>query len=243
VQRDHVDYARAVEQDRSEWSELHLAALEGDMDRVVELVDAGADVRAENPGSLWTPLHIAALYDREMVLKYLVETWRYQYDTEPDMDSLLFAAAIHGNHHCVKYLLEEGGDPNGQRSHDFEPQLHVAASHGHLETLKLLLEHGADIDARTPTLGLTALHGAAEKGLPGVQTLVEHGADVDARAANGYTPLHVAAERGHADVAAYLIEHGADADAVTETGRTARDLAVRNDRADVVKTLDDMAAR
>ena len=54
----------AVEQDKTGWTPLHVAALEGDMARVVALVEAGADVRAENPGSLWTPLHIAALYDK-----------------------------------------------------------------------------------------------------------------------------------------------------------------------------------
>ena len=102
VQRVHVDHARAVEQDKSEWTDLHVAALEGDMDRVVALVADGADVRAENPGSLWTPLHIAALYDKEQVLKYLVEVWRDQYDDEPDLDGPLFAAAIHGNHHAVE---------------------------------------------------------------------------------------------------------------------------------------------
>lgn len=243
IQRVHIDHHRAVEQDKSDWSELHLAALEGDMDRVVELVKAGADVRVENPGTRWTPLHIAALYDKEQILKYLVEVWRYEHDTEPDIDGLLFSAAIHGNHHAVEYLLEQGGDPNKRRSHDFESQLHVAASHGHQETLELLLEYGANLHDRTPNLKKTPLHGAAEKGLSGVRTLVEHGAEIDARDAAGYAPLHVAAEHGQAGAVAYLLEHGADPKAKSSTGRTPRDVAIRNDRAEVVKILDEFAAR
>ncbi len=240
VARTHVDYDRAVEQDKRDWSPLHLAALEGDMERVAALVDAGADVRAENPGSLWTALHIASLYDKERVLQFLVETWRHQYDDEPDIDGLLFTAVIHGNHHCVDYLLAQGGDPNARRSHDFEPQLYVAASHDHQETVELLLANGVDFEATT-TSGLTALHGAATKGVRGVRLLLEHGADPNARAANGYTPLHVAAESGRAEAVAYLLAHGADPNALTDGGRTARELAVRNERVDVVRVLDTSA--
>jgi len=43
--------------------------------------------------------------------------------------------------------------------------------------------------------------------------LVECGADVSAQAEDGRTPLHLASERGHVDVAWMLVECGADVSA------------------------------
>ena len=50
-----------------------------------------------------------------------------------------------------------------------------------------------------------------------VDLLIEHGADVNQ--ANGYTPLYVAAEKGHYEIAKLLIEKGADIYAVVDIFR------------------------
>lgn len=59
------------------------------------------------------------------------------------------------------------------------------------------------------------LHSAAATGnLPGVQQVLQQApALVEVRNVDDYTPLHRAAEAGHAAVVAFLLEHGADAQA------------------------------
>ena len=61
-----------------------------------------------------------------------------------------------------------------------------------LAAVKLCLERGADVNAANYR-GMTALHGAAFRGVNGVaEHLVEQGADLDARTDLGYSPLAVA---------------------------------------------------
>jgi uncharacterized protein len=56
--------------------------------------------------------------------------------------------------------------------------------------------------------------------------LVERGADVNATQAQGFTPLHAAAQNGDSDLAAVLLAAGADKDARLDDGRTAADVAL-----------------
>lgn len=41
-------------------------------------------------------------------------------------------------------------------------------------------------------------------------TLLEYGAKPNAESVAGFTPLHLSASEGHADMSAMLLEHGAD---------------------------------
>ena len=76
--------------------------------------------------------------------------------------------------------------------------------------------------ARPVKARATALHYAAFCGLYDVAMflVIEHSQDVNARGFYKETPLHVAARRGHADVARLLLEHGADADTWDNKKRT-----------------------
>ncbi len=60
---------------------------------------------------------------------------------------------------------------------------------------------------------------------------------LEARDARGRTPLHLAADRGHADVAEALLAAGADANAKADDGSTPLHLAAEGGRADVAEAL------
>ncbi len=42
--------------------------------------------------------------------------------------------------------------------------------------------------------------------------VIEYGADVNAVSRAGFTPIHLAAQEGNADMVALLVQHGAEAD-------------------------------
>lgn len=53
----------------------------------------------------------------------------------------------------------------------------------------------------------------------------------------GFTPLHLAADRGHADAVAYLLSLGVDKSILDPDGQTAKEIAEISGRADVVTLL------
>ncbi len=60
---------------------------------------------------------------------------------------------------------------------------------------------------------------------------------------DGWTPLHVACEKGHASVVRLLLERGADVNARDGKGRTALVLAGQQGHKDVVRLLVEAARR
>lgn len=90
------------------------------------------------------------------------------------------------------------------------PVLYHAVITGQGEVARLLVECGSDVQAGEG--GNTALHGAARAGQTAmVEWLLAQGANPNALDYEGKTPLTVALEADHSDVADLLREHGAHA--------------------------------
>jgi ankyrin repeat protein len=145
----------------------------------------------------------------------------------------LHAAAYWGQLTVVRLLLEAGADAvvSEPSRDDFlqitPPGAAVATTPGIrqpsddedvvLALVRLLLEHGAAVNARRKD-GMTALHGAAWRGLATVaQELIDAGADMSATATSGQhagqTAADAALSRGHLRLAALL-----DAPGLATTG-------------------------
>ena len=182
---------------------IHEAAEAGDVDRVLQLLDEGANVNASDDDG--TPLQWALSSRQLDVIRLLLER-----GADPDvagfMGTPLESAALGGDTELVELLLDHGAGLHGSAR---STPLYRATQKGNLKVIDLLLEKGADPDVAA-TDGMTPLHEAARKGhLEAVQTLVEHGADVNALTTFGKPSIHFAVYGGHADVAAYLGENGA----------------------------------
>lgn len=124
------------------------------------------------------------------------------------MLSLLFQ----GYGDIVELLLDDGAPVNCRVTEDSSTPLHKACAGskpGHLEAVKLLLESNADVHAlnkwrETPLL-TAANHGQAGA----VEHLLRAGADPCKCTDTGWSPLSIAAYKGHDEVVKLLLEEGA----------------------------------
>ncbi|KAK3268431.1 hypothetical protein CYMTET_23069 [Cymbomonas tetramitiformis] len=134
----------------------------------------------------------------------------------------LLQSVKEGDYEDVKLRISKGEDITQQDDLGLTP-LHYAARAGKGICLELLLNNGADPNRRCH-LGRTPLHYAARYGFSQVVgSLCRLGKsktiNVDARDKSKWTPLHLAAEKGHPKVAQTLLTNGAKVDAVIEVGQ------------------------
>ncbi|WP_394794266.1 ankyrin repeat domain-containing protein [Armatimonas sp.] len=127
----------------------------------------------------------------------------------------IFEAAALGRIRDVSVLLHLHRDRALEVSHDGFTALHLAAFFGHHYCAKLLLEEHADPNAISKNaMRVTPLHSAvADKPesvvAPLVALLLNAKANPNATQADGFTPLKVAQQNGHAQVEKLLRAKGA----------------------------------
>ena len=127
----------------------------------------------------------------------------------------LHQAALNNHVEIAEILLDAGADVN-VKHRIFGTPLLAASQRGSAGVATVLLAHGADLEARSATVGETALHLAAASGNADlVAALVAAGADINARTTRpradrgNYAPIHSAGLKGHSDIVALLRSLGA----------------------------------
>jgi ankyrin repeat protein len=150
----------------------------------------------------------------------------------------LHAAASAGSSGVCAALLQAGADLASLDSHDCTPLL-LAAVGSHSQVVQFLLRRGAD-----PTIcdadGAGVLSWCSRNNLGSCVRILlrhEHGVDVDSQDTFQDTPLHRAAEMGHAAVAQMLIDAGAEIDVAGSDGDTPLIRATKSGRLDCVRVL------
>ena len=134
-------------------------------------------------------------------------------------------AAYFRNFEAVKYLLDQGADPNVPSiPPDCEQAtlpIHYAALFGKMNIVELLLERGAVVDGADKH-GRNAIHYAADDGYGAiVKLIVKHGVAVDFPDDEGATALPYGAVRGGPEIVKLLLSMGAAVDAADVNGKTA----------------------
>jgi ankyrin repeat protein len=170
----------AVEDDVN--AQLIRAAREGDIERVVTLLESNADVNAAQQDGT-TSLAWAVYNDNVAMVDLLIRSGRDGADVNAMNEygvTPLHLACTNQNATIVAKLLQAGADPN-QAKWTGETPLMSCANTGIAAAVRDLLDHGADVNANESTQDQTALMwAAAEKHPDVVKLLIERGANVHA---------------------------------------------------------------
>jgi len=138
------------------------AAMAGDLVKVQQLLNEGADVNFANRLGV-TALMVAAQWNRPRIVKFLLCRGANleAVENSSGCNALMFAC-LSGNPGLVSLVLRHGAPVNSANI-DGRTALITAAFCGDIKVVRMLLEHGADIDAMD-RFGETALTQASMAG-------------------------------------------------------------------------------
>ena len=161
--------------------ELNDATKTGDVVKIRQLLEQGADINAKSGVFEWAPLHIAIALRKTKIIELLIEKGADLEALDRDQRTPLHIAALSG-------FIE-----------DAKPYTDIA---------KFLIEKGAKVNARDNSQS-TPLHFAAFRGnVSMTELLIKKGADVNAVDKNGMTPAMVADWQKHPKTTALIRKHG-----------------------------------
>jgi len=198
---------------------LHWAVWHDNPEATALLTKHGADVSAPNKYGV-TPLSIACTNANSAIITQLVDAGADVNAAQPGGESPLMTAARTGRLEAVNVLLRHNADVNA-RERSGQTAVMWASSEGHAEVVEGLIKAGADFQTPLKS-GFNALFFAVREGRQSVvDVLLNAGADVNAVMTpetkgpriprQGTSPLLLAVENGHFELAVHLLTRGADA--------------------------------
>ena len=202
---------------------LHEAVAAGDPEDVKQLMAEEQSTNMKHPRDGYTPLHEAARQGRPEVVQVLIDAGADIYLKDKNNRTVLDIALEEGHIEIAKILINADGI-----IYDTKPLLQSAVSNGQIEMVKVLTEYliedarklgrslyqdinynidnhdyYATIDETTP--GRSLLHVAATNGYTEIaRILMQAGAYVMAKNNNNKTPVDLADEKGHGNLAQML---------------------------------------
>jgi hypothetical protein len=144
----------------------------------------------------------------------------------------LTAAAGTGDLRTVQRMLDACWNPSVEGRLAIDP-LGESGAKGQVEVVKAIIAAGVSADAMNYALSRAA--GADQIGT--MEILLSHGAKANAPRESGSTPLHSAADGGHANAIKVLLAHGANVNAKRSDGVTPLYLAASSKCLEAVTVL------
>lgn len=190
---------------------LHEAAARGDMIRVLQILDGGADINGID-GNGNTALFVAVERHQVEIVKYLITRKADLNRSHP-----LTEAVDEGNLAMVKLLVGAGAkvDPAPD---EVRGPLEVAVARGNLELVRYLLDHKARATIKTQygtLLHVLAQSKECKAGDAGrveiAKILVAHKVDPKKRDTRKDLPFHSSVYNHYASLTAYFLDRGVSA--------------------------------
>jgi len=225
---------------------IHWAVYQVDHGLFEALIAKKADVNVANLFGA-TPIAEAAKLGDAAMVKMLLDAGAKPEGANRDGETALMMAIKLGHLPVVEMLIKAGANVNAvERLNNQTPLMWaVSAPRNQVEMVKLLLAKGADVKPRAlfsdwdsqitsepraqyrPVGGLTALlYAARDNCYRCVEALIGAGADVNVPTPEAVTPLMLALDNDHIEVAKLLLDHGASPHPWDWWGRTALYIAV-----------------
>ena len=198
---------------------LHWAVWHDNAEATALLTKHGADVNVANKYGV-TPLSIACTNGNAAIISQLVDAGADINVGQPGGETVLMTAARTGRLEAVNVLLHHKADVNA-KERSGQTAIMWAAAEGHADVVETLIKAGAEFQTPLKS-GFNALFFAVREGRHSVvDVLLTAGADVNAVMTPatkgprvpryGTSPLLLAVENGHFELAAQLLARGADA--------------------------------
>jgi ankyrin repeat protein len=217
---------------------LHWAVYRVDEELVKALLSRGAKADVVNAyGS--SPLAEAARVANVNLVGMLLDAGADANRANEDGETPVMLAARTGAVKVAELLVRHGANVNARERFRDQTALMWAAAEGQPDMVAFLVSKGAGVNVRAkandwqnqmtseprvqyrPTGGLTPLLYAARAGCRGcVGALLKGGADIDLPNPDGMTPLMLAIDNSHYEVARYLLDQGANPHTWDWWGRT-----------------------
>ena len=187
-------------------TELMMAALEADIPKARQLIDAGADVD-ETDNSQSTPLMWAVHSGDVDTVNFFISQGA-NVRAKAYQGATAAINAISGKHEAIAIvLIDAGADANG-RGNSSRNFLETAAESGMVGVVEALIRNGTDLAAYGPS----ALLYAVSRGRKDVvSVLLDAGVDVNSKVARSQNSvLHSASATGDLDLVKLLLSRGAE---------------------------------
>ncbi len=188
-------------QDIAGYAGLHLAAHQGDIERLNQLLEQGASTELRDNYNR-TPLHVAAFASHDEVMDRLAAAGADLNALESSAYDIVTIAAVANDVELLDRALQLGASA-GNITSPYDGTALIAAAHlGHAAVVERLIQSNAPLD-HVNNLGWTALMEAVVLGDGGpdhvatVAALVRAGANKVLADRQGVTPLEHAQERGY----------------------------------------------
>jgi ankyrin repeat protein len=217
---------------------LHWAVYRVDEELVKALLARGAKADVINAyGS--SPLAEAVRVASVNIVGMLLDAGANANRANEDGETPVMLAASTGSVKVAEILVRHGANVNAREQFRNQTALMWASAESHPEMVAFLISKGAAVNVRAtandwgnqmtneprvqyrPTGGLTPLLYAARAGCQGcIEALLKGGADIDLPNPDGMTPMMMAIDNSHFEVARYLLDHGANPNTWDWWGRT-----------------------
>ena len=207
---------------------LHFAIANNNLNLVQLLIDAGADINAEdNNGE--TPLFYAC--DNLTIVQLLIDAGADIHKTTEDNINVLHLALFRRNLELIKLLVNSGADVNSPyySTKEFSPLFSILEYDFYfeyknydndLEIIKILVNAGAKLDLVNKEHNWSALIAAARYGrdVEILEFLLKSGANPQVKDKNGWRALDYAIVRGDNKNVELLATEGINLDNLIENG-------------------------